>query len=183
MYRYKPQHNNGLATTFATPVITCTSTYFDDRKLFVWKTGHKLPRLFCVQFMFSFQLCTQKFVCSAYVVSHLHTEVPVSSLCSVSHLHTGVPVSSLFSLSHLHTEVPVSSLCCFPLARRCPCVQFMFCIPLAHRRFSHCPFCCSVIYRSAHSYQQDGSFVLTVRNVVVIAADCKMELYCVTIEV
>jgi len=67
-------------------------------------------------------------------------------------------------------------------AHRSFCVQFMFSFPLAHRSFSHCPSCCSEIYRGAHSYQQNGSFILVVRPVV-IAADCKMEPYYVTIQI
>jgi hypothetical protein len=68
MYRSNHQQNIRLARIFATPVKTCTSIYLGNRKLYVWKAGRKLPRLFCVQFMFLFPLCTQQFFTLSFLL-------------------------------------------------------------------------------------------------------------------
>ena len=97
--------------------------------------------------MFSFPLCTQRFLCSVYVISYLHTEVSVFSSCSVSPCaHRSFyaqfmlfPTSTqkfLFSVYVFfpteHTEVPVFSLCSLS-----HCAHRRFCVQLCYVSHLH----------------------------------------------
>ena len=121
--------------------------------------------------MFSFPLCTEKILCSVYVLfSTVHTENSVFSLCSLFHCtHRSFCFQFLCSLFHCaHRRICVQFMFSFP-----PCTQNILCsvyiifstvhtevsvfslrslFPDTHRSFSHCPSCCSEIYRGAHSY-------------------------------
>jgi hypothetical protein len=111
--------------------------------------SHCAHRSLCVQFMFSFALRTQKFLCSVYVLfPTVHTEDSVFSLCSLSHcVHRSLCVQFIFSFPLCtqkfvcsvyvpfpteNTEVPVFSLCSLS-----HCAHRRFCVQLCYVSHLH----------------------------------------------
>jgi len=97
---------------------------------------HLQNRSFCFQFTFSFPRCTQKILCSIYVLfSTVHADILVQFVL-FSTYKTEVSVFSLCSLFHLHTEDSVFYLCSlFHCAHRSFCVQFTFSFPRCTQKF------------------------------------------------